>query len=691
MQKIADMQAHHQYQMALTALEGLEKKDLKEVWSRAWVKTTKALIESSLHGPENALPLVQEVLEELPEHPLATVVNGLLTLSTEGYPAAKRAVYAAFRVNAGRNAFLTSHLARSMATMLGIQGHVLAAREHFALAVAFDGENEEAVEDFVEFERDPSIPYPLRSHYYLAPFAGAESLRPQYSAAAELAAMGCFSDAAKAFGGIARQEPNQAWVWWNIALCHAWAAEDPLAVEAFKAAAANQAAPESAADCLLLARLLHAPSGAARVDRLAQEFRVQSVGKLLTQLDQQPLFVRGPLAPEDEEESDRPAAWYQVVDRDPQSVSIDALTVDNAPHVLGHIQVFDADPQAGKPARAVVGCLGRDRLEQLKKQFAEIAGAEAEPTGEPVLTGFTRAETMALLFPWYLPAELKPAQVEVLQRARWDKIIGEIWPGVPQETLGGKTPTEAAAVPELQSALRAAVLALDVFCEQSGYSLDQGPVRDRFGLPAVTPLDVAPDDSPVQFSILQLRRVPFDRLTDEQLVAVTNRITRLGHATLSERAIRAVLSRPAVVEKIDVPRLYMSLANLCRRRLHSDEALELITQGKREAKSRKQPLESLVLWELEELMLRARDPHDPLLAETAATLWNYYRPKLPNAAELITGVLNQLDLPGPWNVAGSGGPESESLTAAGVGAGGIWTPEAQAPGQTSKLWLPGQE
>jgi tetratricopeptide (TPR) repeat protein len=691
MQRVAEMQEHHQYQMALTALEGLEKKSLKEAWSRAWVKTTKALIQSALHQPDEARRAVREVLEELPEHPLAIAVNGLLALSAEGYPGAKRAVYSAFQVKSDRSAFLTSHLARTLATLLAVQGHVLAAREHFALAVAFDSENQEVVEDFLDFEGDATIPYPFRSHYTLSPFAGVDSLRPQFDQAAESAGMGCFSDAAKAFGMIARQDANQPWVWRNIALCHAWAGEDPLAVEAFKAAAAHESDAEAAADCLLLSRLLQEPTGAARVDRVGQEYRVFSVGKLLTLLDQQPLLARGPNSSEEEENQIRPAAWYQILDRDPGAVPNDQITVADVPHVAGQITVFDADPDADKPARAIVGCLGRDKLEALKRQFIEIAGAEVEAAGEPILAGYARAETAALMLPWHLSAGLSLDRIEFLQLARWDKIIGEIWPGVPQEALSGKSPAEAANVPELGNSLRAAVLALDVFCEQSGFTLDQNAVRHRLGLPDVPPLDIALDDDPVRFSILQLRRVPFDRLTDEQLVPIVNRITRLGHSGMSYRAIGAVLSRPSITEKTDVPQLYMSLASLARRQFRSDEALALIAKGKQEAKARKKPLEALVMWELEELMLRARNPDDPQLAELATTLWNYYRPKLPNAAELIVGILNQLELPGPWNAVEGAAAEREPLAAAGVPAGGIWTPAAETASQPSKLWLPGQE
>ncbi|MSR60070.1 MAG: SEC-C domain-containing protein [Planctomycetaceae bacterium] len=698
--KITDMQRHHQYQMALAALDGLQKKQLNEVWSRAWVKTTKALIHSTLHQPQDARQMIDEVLDELPEHPLATAMNGVLTLADQGYPAAKRAIYDAFQVAAERNTALPSHLARTLGMLLAAQGHFLAARENLGLAVSFDRENQESIERFVEFERNPSIPYPLRSHYRLSPFVGNETLQADYDRAAGLAATGCFSDAAKEFGKIARQHPDQPGLWWNIALCHAWAAEDPLACQAFKAAAANDPDPESAANALLLGRLLQAPVEGQRVERVGQEYCIQSVGKLLTLLDQQPFLVRGKLPADDEDDDtddpvSKPIAWYEILDRDQNSVCVAELTLETVALVLGQVQVFDADPEAEKPAHAFLACIGRERLAELTQRLSQIAQAEVEPTGEVIVIGVLRPEIAPLLEAWYFPEKMHPSQLDSLQWRRWEKIINSTWPEVPQEFLGGKSPTEAAKVPELHNALLAAVLALDVFCEQSGYTLDQFETRRRLGLTQLTPLDLAPDDKPEQLSILQLRRLPLDRLTDDQLVAVTNRVTRLGHSGMSYEMLQAVLSRPTLADKIESTRLYRSLAELSRRRFRASDALQWLVQGKQQAKARKQPLDVLVMWEMDEIVLRSYDRSDPQLAELAATLWNYYRPKLPGSDEVIAAILKQLELPGPWNHSGenlAGGAigESPSLAAAGAAGGGIWTPDAQPAGEVSKLWLPGQ-
>src|SRR5262249_45122431 len=157
-------------------------------------------------------------------------------------------------------------------------------RQYLNLAVRCDPENEDAVKAFLEFVRDVRLPWPLRDGYALAPLAGNENLKPQFEQAVTLAFQGCFSDAAKAFGQIARQDQKQPGLSCHIALCHASAREDPLAVEAFKAAAANHPDFESAADCLVLSHQLRQPDATAKVPQLTGTYRADSVARLLTAL-----------------------------------------------------------------------------------------------------------------------------------------------------------------------------------------------------------------------------------------------------------------------------------------------------------------------------------------------------------------------------------------------------------------------
>jgi hypothetical protein len=283
------------------------------------------------------------------------------------------------------------------------------------------------------------------------------------------------------------------------------------------------------------------------------------------------------------------------------------------------------------------------------------------------------------------------AQLSALRRANNRHIVDEVWPTVAQEALGGKMPLEAARVPELKAALTAAVVSLDVFCEKNNLIFDEPAMRNRLGLPAVAATPVSSESAGEMIPVLQLRHTVLTDLPDEQLMRAADNVMRVGHSTLSTTVIGELLGRTAIQEKIDAPRLCMFLSRVCGRRLDFDAALGWVVRGKQECKNRKRPLDELALWEVHELMLRMQRPDDPQVVQLANTLWNYYLPKLPEIRDVLTGVLSELSVPGPWNAGAPATAAVEPLAGAGVGSSALWTPEAQAAGQPSKLWLPGQE
>jgi tetratricopeptide (TPR) repeat protein len=692
MVKVSDLQQSHQHQAALKLLEIIEKKPQpRDVWPRAWVKTTKAFLLFSLGEIEEPRRLVGEVLEELPEHPLAVAVKAVLAVSADGYPAAMRAVYRAYEISAEAQPFLTSHLAATVSHLLLAKGHFLAARQHLQMAVVFDHENEEVAKGFLMFVRDMRMPWLVRDGYLLAPFRGNENLKPQFDAGVRLASRGCFSDAAKAFGSVARQEPKQPGLWWNIALCHAWAGEDPLAIEALKAAAANQPDFEAQVDCLALARQLRTPEAQDKVPHLTAPFSVESVGKLLTALDQRPEFSRVEQPePEPDDDAPRPAGMYQVLDRDPNLIPPERLLAENVAHVLGDLVVFDRQ-EDGSPAKAFVSAYGREILDRMISSFTEVAGPLAASEGEPREHGYVAKEHFPLLQDWYLPANLSHAQRNDLHRAASRHIIEDVWPTIPQEALGGRSPRDAAQVPELRAALTAAVVSLDAFCEKNGLVFDEGAARERLGLPALALTPLSEDDPADAPTLLRLRHTNVSELSDEQLMRAADNVMRLQHSALCSTVVGELLARPAIQEKIDVPRLCMLLSRVCARRLDIDAALEWVVRGKQECKARKLSLDTLALWEIQELMLRSQRPDDPQTAVLANTLWNYYLPKLPEIREVLAGIFDELSLKGPWKSGQMPLAGTAPLAPAGVGASSWWTPESQAAGQPSKLWLPGQE
>ncbi len=697
MVKVSELQESHQHQAALTLLDAIEKKTQpRDQWSLAWIRTSRAFLKFALGDVASARQLVSEVLEEIPEHPLAVAVNAILAVSADGYPAAMRAVYRAFQYSAETQPFLLSHLSIAIAHQMLGKGNLLGAGHHFGLALRFDPENEEALEQFRGFVRDVRIAYPLRDSYSLKPVPADDPLKAQFDQAVELANHARFSDAAKAFGAAARQDPKRVTFWWNIAVCHAWAGEDPLAVEAFKAAAAHETDFELAVDCLVLSRLLKAPSAATKVSSLIAEFSVESVSKLLTILDQQSEFARIEIAPEEEEQfaGAKPAAMYRILDRNAKAVPAADLSPDNMAHVQGEFVILDRIENETSSTAFLSG-YGAERLERLKQALKAAAGELVKPSGEVKEHGFLRSEHFPLIQDWYFPEDLPIAQLNELRKSYGRRVVDDLWPNVPQEALGGKTPLEAAQVPDLKTALAAAVVEFDVFCEKNGIPVDQTAVRNRLGLPDVVLGEI---ESPVtpgfgsSLTLLSLRHCSIKKLSDQNLALAAEHTMVLGHGTLCCAVLTEALERPSLHGKFDVPRTCMFVSRIYARRLDVEAALSWVVRGKEAAIARKLPLNDVALWEIHELMIRSQHPDDPRVAEIAAKLWNYYVPKLPEVRDMILGVLKELSIPGPWDSPVQSIGAAQPLAAAAVGSSGLWTPEAEtAGGQPSKLWLPGQE
>ncbi|MFN0053646.1 MAG: hypothetical protein ACKV0T_15815 [Planctomycetales bacterium] len=694
MQRISDLQKHQQFSLAQNALEALDKKPHKEAWSRAWIKSNLSVVHMQQGQAADALRLAREVLDELPTHPLASSLNALLTLQSEGYPAAKRAIYEALQVQAGRVTSITVHLLRALSMVLIAQRHFLAAREYLAQAVMFDPKQQEIIQSLAALIHAPTIPYPLRSPYRLEPFLGDDSLRSDYLEALQQCATGCFGDAAKSLGKIARQMPTAPWVWWNIALCHAWAGEEPLAVRAFKAAADNQPDLDSAAECLLMARLLSPIDDQWKSEQLAQQLRVKSVSRLLSLLDSQPRIVRVPVDPEDAQgQGPVPVGAFHILDREPSTLPYAEWTFDTVPRLLATLEVYDAPPDRSGSAVAFLSSLESERLPELTRQILDLAGPEAEVGDQPpVVTGVTSRDQHALTIPWALPDDVPFPHQSRLEGARWRHIQFDVWPHTPQFHLDGKSPVEAAQDPALKAPLMASILALEVLAEQAGCVCDSAALREKLSLSPQARLDPTLLDETRFVPPLRARRLPLSLLPDKLLISTAQVAQQLGMVQLTYSALRTLTERLPLIPAQELPTLYQKLAELSQQRFELKESLDWAIKAKQAARDAKIPLLELLDFEFREVALRiAVDESDPQIATLAETIWTYYRPKLPEAAALISAVLLNLELPGPWNQQGLVSGSAEPLAVGAVSEPtGLWTPGSQTPGEPSKIWVPGQ-
>lgn len=682
--KIVRLHDNHQYALAQQALDALDKKPALGAWSKAWIKTAKARILMAEEKLSEARECLAEALQHVPENPAALALNGFVAFALDKYPASRPAIYSAFQHATEQQASVLAALAAALGKFMSDLGHHMAARQHFLLALKWSPNDERHHDQLAEFEADRTVSYPLRGDYSLKPLADPGPFRERTDAAERLAAAGCFNEAAKQYRSIAQKEPNDPALWYDIGLCDAWAGDDALAAEAFKVSARVQKDFESAVDCQALARLLAMPTSRNRVNLLTGVYRVKSTSTLLTLLDQQAFLSRDDLNIVEDGNLPKAAGSYTILDRVPATGTAEAPTPDEIPVSLGIVQVFDAQQVGADSSRAQTSWVDSPEGRLAHQKLVEVAGSEMELMREVDARSPIDGELFPLHFSWHFPDTLTGPERRRLQRQRWQRNIHDIWPNLKLESLGGKTPLEAAGIEDLNVPLAAEVLVLDAFCDRLDYVLETDVLRARLNLPPMAPLEVAEDDDLVRLSILELCRVPLHLLTQSQFMQAASNILVLEHAGLTYHTLTEAVARPGVLETTRPGALYLRLSQLCHHRNKREEALAWISKGRQVIQQEEHGLRDLCLWDLEELALRVEDLSDPLLPATAHRMWQAYSLKLPEFRPILTGLLQISKLPGPWNQAAASAEPSRV-------AEGIWTPDAQPVGGPSKLWLPGQD
>ena len=113
------------------------------------------------------------------------------------------------------------------------------------------------------------------------------------------------------------------------------------------------------------------------------------------------------------------------------------------------------------------------------------------------------------------------------------------WPEMPLAALGGKTVNQAVGDESLRVPLAAWLQQLEMYADRFGLPLDINTERVKYQLPALALLEVSEHTNVGVLSVLQFARLPFDKLSDEQLVAAFKRATRTRQGSEACSAVRA--------------------------------------------------------------------------------------------------------------------------------------------------------
>lgn len=686
MDRIARLIEGNQPRVAVQQLEVLDRKHP----DNAWIGYTRGMILLDQNEPQEARDQLRHVLEVHPDNELAIALYAIAVLRSDGPDAAKKPIHRAFQKSAKKLPSMVSDLAAAMASIHLDARHLMAAREHLALALRLAPEERRQMlfVQLLELDGADDVPFPMRGSHPLPVVTGTDELLKEVRKAQKYAAVGCWSTAADVFSSLANAQPNTAELWHAAGLCRAWDGDETVAADALHRAAQLYSDEGIAVECETLAQLLDEKTTQDVAEERVYSAEIESVSRLLSMLDNQPRIHRLVVPPGHESEDDSVAS-YVVLDRKPDGTNGATWTKVDVPVVLAKIVIYDANPeQDQKPLLLIAGRKG-GTLEEAKTILSNASGDQIKwvvSAAEPKLVGTNPTEWEILEHYWWIPPKMTVRHRRDLLNTFWDSAVNEKWMDQSARSLGGKTPRQAATDPSLRVRLLAAINVLDANLQrrQRGYSL--AGIHERLNIAPLPLLEVTPETAVGGLSILQLHRLPVDRLTDSQLVTAVNRSMLVRHDDRMYEVLKAAVDRPSCTDQLDVPRIYRLLSENSWMAGRRDEAIEWIDRGRKiPTADGKAAFQNAWSWDMAELGILLEDPSDPKLKALLQRFVNYYGPKVPQIRPHIEQTLAAYDIPSPWDSL-----ELGIVTPSGV-AGGIWTPgSTETTTSSGKLWVPGQ-
>lgn len=709
-EQVVRHQSAKQYKQALQLLDALDKKHPQS----AWVKNLQAFtLMMDKRGPEAIGPLTK-VLQVQPDNLYSIALFGLASFLGSGWKAGKTAIQRAFQRCSNEYPHIIYFLARSIAEFMASVGSPLAHRQYLGLAMRLSSEEnrENVFMELIEFDGDTKIPYILRGSHDLVPVAGDEAFEKEVRKSAKLAFLGCNEAAAGLFAklaeaaeselaGLSGDDANKkriavASLWWNSGLCRAWDGDEKPASEALHRSAKHSDDFEAAVEAETLAQTLGRRGDRENAHRVVQAtFKVKTVSKLLTVLDETPLFIRVPQPEGQAPDPRQPVATYRILDKQPVTGNDSAsYSLESVPKVAAEIVVFASAAQGQQEAAlAIIGIEGDSFTDALAKLEAaggeEIEKLTAPGSNESITTNTVfEKEFLPLQFKRHFEASTPLGIIRRINRDNWSKFLTSEWPEMSLAALGGKTPKQAAGDESVRVPLAAWLQQIDMYADRFGLPFDVPAERAKYNLPPVTPLEVTEHTSVGTLSVLQFARLPFDKLSDQQLVAAFKRAALIQHKGSLRPLLLTIVERTSCHDQIDMSRVYRFLSDLGSLLMETSEAIRWLDKERSRTVSASEQFEHDLDCDMRELRYRLDDPHDATCNNLLRRMWEHYGAKVPELRSYVSGIVNHYKVSAPWMT------EAGSLEGVGgaITSGGVWTPDSSAekPAGESKLWLPGQ-
>jgi hypothetical protein len=516
-----------------------------------------------------------------------------------------------------------------------------------------------------------------------------EGLQSALNRAQQLASIGCWQEAADHLATTAGDAEQPPELWHTIGLYRAWDGAEADAATMLHRAAAAYPGFETAVECETLAQLLERRAPEQRKQFRTHQFEIHSVARLLTQLDASTRLSRASLTPDEiESTANALTARYVVLDREMPGDSA-PLELDAVPRSIGAVAVFTGNAEDGPAGIAVVSAHDGPNIEAALEIFKSAAGdaVAADSKSDLVPEATTADESAEGFAPLYFSEDSRNHDVTRVLKAEWNDVVHRRWSSSPLRALGGKTPQDAAGVPELRVPLAAAINLLDAACARRGTILPVAELRATYQLPEIETIHVDDRTNVSMLSFQQSARIDLSRLTAQQLEQVAQRVLLMRHPGAAYAVLTHAVAQDGA-DKTDQRQVYyLVLSQICDDSFRTDESLQWIARGQAELAHGSDRFERLARWKMRELTTRSNAEPGPELEALLTELWRAFSPKLPGLREMLAQTVVSLGIDPPWEKAIV---TASDMTAATSEA---WSPVGAAVADTGekKLWLPGDQ
>ncbi len=649
---------------------------------RACLLSTKIVAARASGQMEQAAAAVAAFIEKHPDNLDALAELAVQTASDQG---GREAVAVLQRAMDSLDKEMSLRLYGAMGTVAEVllsEGQWSAARALWQLQSAIAKDDPQPVDMLIAMNGSPNVPLLRKEDPQIAAPPDDAPWKARYEETLTPLATGNWQAAAERLAPLAEEVGDSPLMWRNLATLRGWLADSAGSAVALRKYAALDMPPEDAVEAEALAMFLSEQPLEDPIEMIKAEWTVGDFEQLQTALGSDPRALPIPfdLSSFSSEGSPPPKAAYLLLDR-PVAEKSDELDLAKVSRVLGQAMLYGR--QTDREARLeVIGVLDTD-FPGAKSLIAEIAAESVGAEVEQEVMATTSASAEIVERKWHPPKETTQEELRKLSDEYVRDGLMNRWGELKLGVLDGKSPREAAALPEYAVKLSAAVLVLEFLAHRAIGDFDLNELRTELGLPTLDPIDPGQIDMGT-LPLVRLVRVEVEKAAAAAVLIGFQRASAFGAVEAAKKFAQAVIDQPSLADRPERLTAYRTLAQTAGDPV---KALEYIGQGRQATLAQQQ---SCAPWDLMELPVRMalRQPQE------ATRLANHIQSnhiEEPGVAEALMRFLVQIGAIRPDGTAAAqpaAAPMAPAEPAAAEEPGKIWTPDGDQPGGEKKLWTP---